>query len=170
LVGIGASSVGGIADITDARLGFMVEAFEGETITQISFREGGIYSLDPTSSVAFQAGGFITFEDNGGVVAIPFTLTGGFTPSGGGSIGGGGLLAGTWEAAATIDLSEFEVSKINVAFDDIVIAASTPTGFALIDKKFANIEVEVIPEPAAGLALGTLSLLALRRRRVAQVA
>ncbi len=157
-IGINANSVGGLADITDGRLSFMVEASTpGETIESITFQEAGLFSFlnAAGNGVAVQAGGTISFVDsNLNPVSIPFVLTGSTSSST--SIGLGiSTTGGTFELATTVDLSQYETSKINVSFDNILTAVSSTNGFASIDKKDASISVVVVPEP------GTLMLLTL---------
>lgn len=159
--GISATATSGDADIIDARLDFVIEAYDGEYLDHLTFTESGFYSvLTDADSVGALGGAIITFEYLGSTVILDVELVSDpesfiFGPA-----------FGSWTATGDVDLSSYNISQATVSFDNILTASAPESGgIAHIDKKVVVIDAWTVPEPGSLALLGLGSLMLVRRRR-----
>lgn len=158
------------SDITDGRLTFKVSAKEGLHLGVISLFETGAFNAFGDSSTLAAANGAIvaTFAVGNSVQTQSVAFNGHIKDTTDESP----FIAnswGVWEATATLDLSQHQITEATIVIDNILVAlAPGGNGAAIIDKKSFTVEVTAIPEPAslALLGVGTLLIVARRRRRL----
>jgi hypothetical protein len=172
-----AQSVGGGIDSTGSHLQLFIEGHApGQFITELNLTEfgdvtlGGFGGAGGTGAFASLAG-FVTVLEVNNVAIAPIVIgfTGTFTPSDTFVFPAD---SGTtlWSGTISVDIASVvaNATKIHLALDNDLIAASEATTSAKIQKKVVDGPAVIIslPEPAALalLALGLLSL-GLRARR-----
>jgi PEP-CTERM motif len=156
-----AAQAGVGSDITAGQLSFVIQADPGLFIESISLDEiGDFLMLGSTAEVTAggtlvatildpQLGGFVS-DAIGIDPLVPLTGTG----------------SGIWSGEATVDLSQYRVTRVRIDLDNILIASSgAGPDAAFIDKKALTVDVDFteVPEPAT-LALLGLGLIAFARR------
>ncbi len=189
-----ASSTGNASQITDSQLNFMVVGMSGNVIDNLQFSEAGdttLFAFAPDNAfTSVTADIFVDVVALDGVpVGFPVNITGSmtFTPSGGDfqiGVDGSPSFNTIWSGSVLIDLESelalqgidkgvdysFGATKLNVAIDNTLTAASSGGGSAFIKKKdFDGLTVTSnVPEPTSLLlaALGLVAGVAVRRRRV----
>lgn len=157
-----AAQAGVGSDITAGQLSFVIQADPGLFIESISLDEIGDYlMLGNTAGVT--AGGTL-------VATILDPLTGGFVSEAiifDPIVPLTGTGSGIWSGEATVDLSQYNVTRVRIDLDNILIASSNaPADAAFIDKKAMTVNVDFteVPEPATLTLLGLGTLLCTTRR------
>lgn len=181
-LGFGASSVGGVADVTDGFLSFMIRSKPGLGIGLLSFREAGDYSLagfapDQAKVIANLIVNSIRIDEVSGVPISPITLSGvtssmfqipGDPPADNWSNQLGFNIQNALTTAGFPPTSA--ATKVTVRLNDSLLALSQAGSVANIVKKQFNVNVDTridqdfVPEPSS-MALAMISLIALASSR-----
>lgn len=161
---VGANIVNG--DVTDGRLTFTVRANQGLFLNVINLAEFGGYSVSGVDNPSANVGGvvFASFAFNNTIQTESVSFVGQDTNTNNPGPFTSGV--GGWQASATLDLSQFQVTEAIITINNILSAvAPNGNGAAQIDKKGFTVEVTAIPEPAGLLLFGAGALLMITRRQ-----
>jgi len=149
------------SDVTDGKLVFTVTADDGLFLDTITVNEGGQFLTLGTGAV--NAIGTIRAKDVDTSLNIGSALNFTFT-----DVPASGNDGGAWTGTASLDLSQFELSAVEIVIENTLAASiGAENGTAFIDKKDFNVGVTTfIPEPGslALLGLGALAMLSRRGR------
>ena len=176
-LGFGASSVGGVSDVTDGFLSFMIRPKQGLFVSKLGFREGGDYVLDGfpgdqakvTANLIIQS---IRIDEVNGVPVAPISLSGVATSS---DVLGVDPSVDTWGNMLMFNIdaalaqhnypNTSGATKLTVRLNDSLLALTQGSGIANIVKKQFNIDIDtridenMIPEPTS-LALVMFGMIA----------
>jgi hypothetical protein len=144
----------------DGNLTLNITGKNGSQITQVTVRELGDFSIGGLGTDSALVAANLTvflFDEDGNDIG-----SGGDTFSA--TQASTGSQSGSWSNSVTFDVSQFDVSFVEVVLDNTLLAVATDSGSALIRKK--DFDVIAVPEPASvGLLLTGLGLITYRRRR-----
>lgn len=164
--GFRAQSVAGAPSLVFDRLQVRLTAHPGRYFTEIRIREFGDYGIVNGGQVSVSGTMFVT---NMGTSEV---RTDDLVPNPAMPISTGGTLSGSWSAVALVDLPDpsqpgFPWTDVFVVLNNNLVAISTPSGVAFIEKKVVGtgIIIEIIPTPGSLALLGVAGLAAIRRRR-----
>jgi len=186
-----ASTNGNASEIVDSQLNFMVIALGNNVIDNLQFSEAGdtaLFAFSPDQAFSSVAANIFVevVELDGSPVGVPlnFNSTMVFTPSNGDyevGVDGSPAVNELWTGTALIDIEaelalqgfvlgvdyDLGATKLNVAIDNTLTAASTGAASAFIRKKdFDGLTVTTnIPEPTTLAGLSLMGLLVMARRR-----
>jgi hypothetical protein len=164
----------GVSDLTASKLGFTVQAGQGQFIDEISLAEYGDYLILGTGQVSVFGTIVVSYLDgiSGALTTLFAPLNVVVTPvtgGGGGDAFPSSTATGTWVATAMIDLEGQGIltDRLVVVLDNILAATAGAQSVSLIDKKQVVIG-PMVPEPATLLLFGSgvaVILMGRRRRR-----
>ncbi len=174
--GFSATGATGQPDTTDAQLNFTLMAAPGASIETLSFDESGDRSLFGTGTAATQVayalnlGSIVVTEVDGVALGSPVAL--GLASVFGTDDLSGGPISGGWDLSLDYDVDaaltaasvsySFGATKLEIALNNTLFAASEAASSAFIAKKDFMIDVDTdpfIPEPTSFMlvALGMLA-------------
>ena len=173
----------GSVELLDGTIGFALYGKDGNSLDQVIIEESGFWSLiapgggTDATSVAAAVAGTIQFLEVGGSAIGYATSQAQFTEilAQADFAGAGTNILTGWNGTVELDIEALalaagltaadaqNVTGAAVVIDNQLIATSEDGTIAFIDKKGADVTITV-PEPATAALLGTLGLIALRRR------